>query len=210
MLKSHFSEESFKKSQSYADDKMKYGLIHEFYETLRTTAFTLFFISPAFWGKAKEICNKYGFDNEYYHTCMVIFLTSVFESIIGLPWSYYSNFVLEAKHGFNNMTVKFWLTDKVKKLFTIGIPLNAAIMCLIVWVVKFFGDNFYIYAWVLMSIVMFVMMYVYPEFIAPLFDKYSPLKEGVLKEKIEKLAGSLEFPLKKLYVVDGSKRSNHR
>jgi len=57
---------------------------------------------------------------------------------------------------------------------------------------------------------MFVMMYIYPEFIAPLFDKYSPLKEGELKEKIEKLAGSLEFPLKKLYVVDGSKRSSHR
>lgn len=209
MLKSHFTEDSFKKSKSYANDKMSYGFVHEFYENIRTTVFTVLFVSPWFWGKAKEICAQYGFENEYYETCVVIFLTTIFESVIGLPWGYYSNFVLEQKHGFNNMTVKFWLTDKLKKLFTIGIPLNSAIMCMIVWVVKFFGDNFYLYAWALVSVLMFVMMYIYPEFIAPLFDKYSPLKEGVLKEKIEKLAGSLDFPLKKLYVVDGSKRSSH-
>ena len=92
-------------------------------------------------------------------------------------------------------------------------------------VIKSFGEYFYFYAFVFVSIIMFVMMYVYPEFIAPLFDTYSPLADGDLKNQviihigdifflesniqIEELAGSLEFPLTKLFVVDGSKRSSH-
>ena len=64
------------------------------------------------------------------------------------------------------------------------LPLNAAIMSGVVWVINKFGEHFYIYAWGFVSAVVIVMMYVYPEFIAPIFDTYSPLKEGELKSKV--------------------------
>ena len=81
------------------------------------------------------------------------------------------------------MTLKFFFTDKIKKM-CIMLPLNAAIMSGVVWVINKFGEHFYIYAWGFVSAVVIVMMYVYPEFIAPIFDTYSPLKEGELKSKV--------------------------
>jgi STE24 endopeptidase len=81
------------------------------------------------------------------------------------------------------MTMKFYFTDKIKKLL-IMTPLNAAIVCGVVWVVNRFGEYFYIYSFGFVSIIVIVMMYIYPEFIAPLFDTYSPLKEGELKSKV--------------------------
>lgn len=83
------------------------------------------------------------------------------------------------------------------------------LMCGIVWIVKNGGDYFYIYVWLFCVVMSLVLMMVYPEFIAPLFDKYTPLPEGPLKVEIEKLASSLGFPLYKLYIVEGSRRSSH-
>lgn len=77
------------------------------------------------------------------------------------------------------------------------------------YIIKAGGDYFFVYLWAFVTIVALVMMTVYPDFIAPLFDKYTPLPDGHLKTGIEELAASIEFPLKKLYVVEGSKRSAH-
>ena len=79
--------------------------------------------------------------------------------------------------------IGFYIKDSVKKL-AIFTPLNCAIVCGLVWVIKTFGEMFYIYAFIFVSIIVFIMMTVYPEFIAPLFDTYSPLEDGELKEKV--------------------------
>ena len=81
------------------------------------------------------------------------------------------------------MTLKFFFVDKLKKM-AVMLPLNAAIMSGVVWVINKFGEHFYVYAFVFVSAVVFIMMTVYPEFIAPLFDTYSPLKDGELKTKV--------------------------
>jgi STE24 endopeptidase len=67
------------------------------------------------------------------------------------------------------------------------------------------GDYFFLYLWIFVTLVIVLLMTVYPDYIAPLFDKYSPLQEGELKSQIEKLAASIDFPLKKLYVVEGNR-----
>lgn len=79
----------------------------------------------------------------------------------------------------------------------------------VIWIVKNGGDYFFFYLWAFSVLVTLFMMIIYPEVIAPLFDKYTPLPEGDLKQKIEALAASLNFPLYKLYLVEGSKRSSH-
>lgn len=87
----------------------------------------------------------------------------------------------------------------------ISLPLSSGV----IWIIKNSGDYFYFYVWAfLMSMTMF-MIIIYPEVIAPLFDKYSPLPQGDLRTQIEALASSLKFPLYKLYIVEGSKRSSH-
>lgn len=78
-----------------------------------------------------------------------------------------------------------------------------------IWIVKNGGDYFFLYLWILSVVVSIFIMIIYPELIAPLFDNYSPLPDGELKQKIEELAASLKFPLYKLFIVEGSKRSSH-
>ena len=81
----------------------------------------------------------------------------------------------------------------------LGLPITAAI----IWIIKLGGEYFFIYVWIFLSIMLVLLMTIYPEFIAPLFDKYTPLPESELRQKIEALASRLNFPLKKLYVVEG-------
>ena len=85
------------------------------------------------------------------------------------------------------------------------LPLVAAIIKIVYWG----GDFFFLYLWAFVVGFTLFMMILYPEFIAPLFDKYTPLPEGELRTEIEKLAASIDFPLYKLFVVEGSKRSSH-
>jgi STE24 endopeptidase len=85
------------------------------------------------------------------------------------------------------------------------LPILAALIYIISWG----GDYFFVYAWLFSCIVILVFMTVFPDFIAPIFDKFTPLPDGELRTAIEKLAQSLAFPLTKLYVVENSKRSTH-
>lgn len=105
-------------------------------------------------------------------------------------------------------TAMFFIKDEIKKFFVaqiITLPILSSMIC----VVQNGGDYFFWYLWMLSVVVSLFMMILYPEVIAPLFDKYSPLPDGELKQKIEELAASLKFPLYKLFIVEGSKRSSH-
>ncbi|GMT00148.1 hypothetical protein PENTCL1PPCAC_22322, partial [Pristionchus entomophagus] len=133
---------------------------------------------------------------------------SVISFLIDLPLSLYENFIIEELHGFNKYTSKFYIIDAIKKLVlstVITIPLCSGA----VWLIENGGDLFFIYLWLFISVVILCMMTIYPAYIAPLFDQYSPLPDGELKTAIEGLAARLDYPLTKIYVVDGSTRSGH-
>jgi len=83
------------------------------------------------------------------------------------------------------------------------------ILSLLIYIIRIGGDYFFIYAWLFTTVITLVLITIYADFIAPLFDKYTPLQEGDLRTQIENLAKSVGFPLYKLYVVEGSKRSVH-
>ena len=102
----------------------------------------------------------------------------------------------------------FFAKDKLKKFVVMQI-ISLLLTSGVIWIIKNGGDNFVWYLWIFSVFMTLVMMIVYPEVIAPLFDKYSPLPEGELKQKIEALASSVNFPLYKLFIVEGSKRSSH-
>ena len=111
---------------------------------------------------------------------MFLFLFNIFNTVINLPFSVYGTFVLEEKHGFNQQTVAFYIKDQIKA-FVVGqaimLPLVAAIIKIIHWG----GPYFFVYLWVFVTLFSLFMLIIYPEFIAPLFDKYTPLPEGDLR-----------------------------
>jgi len=209
-LKKHTDPAEFKKTQSYQVDKWWFGLISGIWGEITGILTLAYFYMPFLWGVSTRLVAKSGLDptNEMYVTIAFFLLDNVKDTLLGLPWSLYSTFVIEERHGFNKQTIGLYFADLLKgQLLTLAIapPLLAAF----VYILLHSGPYVALYLWAFVFVVFMVFMTVYPEVIAPLFNKFDTLPEGNLRQKIEDLAGSLRFPLKKLFVIDGSKRSAH-
>ncbi|MDH3389446.1 MAG: M48 family metallopeptidase, partial [Gammaproteobacteria bacterium] len=138
----------------------------------------------------------------------VILSLTLISAILGLPFSLYQTFVIEERFGFNKTTLKTWLLDLVKTallVLLLGAPLLAAIL----WLMNRAGDLWWIYAWLLWTGFSLVMIWAYPTFIAPLFNKFSPLQDTNLRARIDDLLARCGFQSQGVFVVDGSKRSSH-
>jgi STE24 endopeptidase len=133
---------------------------------------------------------------------------AVISGALDLPFAYYRQFVLEERFGFNKMTRGLWLADMVK-----GTLVGAAIGLPLLWVVLTLMDRsgalWWFYAWLVWSGFQLLMMVLYPAVIAPLFNKFTPLADAALKDRIEGLMARVGFASKGLFVMDGSRRSAH-
>jgi STE24 endopeptidase len=129
-------------------------------------------------------------------------------SVIDLPFEYYRQFVLEARFGFNKMTFGLFVTDLVK-----GAALGAALGLPLVWItltlMEKSGALWWFYAWLVWSGFQLLLLLLYPTVIAPLFNKFTPLTDDSLRERIENLMKRVGFASSGLFVMDGSKRSAH-
>ncbi|XP_063092241.1 CAAX prenyl protease 1 homolog isoform X2 [Cavia porcellus] len=105
-------------------------------------------------------------------------------------------------------TLDFFMKDAIKK-FVVTQCILLPVSSLLLYIIKIGGDYFFIYAWLFTLVVSLVLVTIYADYIAPLFDKFTPLPEGKLKQEIEVMAKNIDFPLTKVYVVEGSKRSSH-
>jgi STE24 endopeptidase len=133
---------------------------------------------------------------------------AILSGLIDLPLDYYRQFVLEERFGFNKMTPRLFVTDMLK-----GVLLGAALGLPLLWVVLTLmektGDLWWLYAWLVWSGFQLLMMVLYPTVIAPMFNKFSPLQDESLKQRIEGLMQRVGFASKGLFVMDGSRRSAH-
>ena len=127
-------------------------------------------------------------------------------SIISLPFSVYSTFVIEEKFGFNKTTVKTFIIDMIKGAF-LGALIGGPLAALIIWFYYEMGDYFWITAWVGMTVFSLFMTMFAASWIMPLFNKFTPLEEGELRTAIEAYCDKVGFKLTNLFVMDGSKRS---
>jgi STE24 endopeptidase len=141
--------------------------------------------------------------------CALLFfgIIGFVSDVINIPFSYYDNFVIENKFGFNMMTIKTFITDHFKS-WLIAIILGAPVLALITWLYYTIGNNFWLLAWGVVIVISVFVNFFYSELIAPLFNKQEPLAEGELRDKIERFAEKVGFKLKNIYVIDGSKRSS--
>jgi STE24 endopeptidase len=140
-------------------------------------------------------------------TAGLVFLSALLlaQSVVGLPFSIYATFVIEKKFGFNQTTPATFILDCVKALLlaaVIGLPLAAAVL----WI---FGNvgHAWLWAWAMVTTFQLLLTWLAPSLIMPLFNKFTPMPEGELKQSIEALGARCGFPLAGVFVMDGSKRS---
>jgi len=209
-LKETIDEETFQKSRAYSIDKSVFGFWSGLYSQVEGTLILTLGGIPYLWDLSGKTLAYVGYGPEYEILQSITFtlFATVWSTVTGLPWSVYSTFVVEEKHGFNKQTWQFYTKDKIKKFF-VGQLIGLPILSLLLYIIRAGGQFFFVYAWLFVLLTSLFMMTIYPDFIAPLFDRYDRLPDGALRTKIEHLAASIQFPLTKLYVVDGSKRSNH-
>jgi STE24 endopeptidase len=134
----------------------------------------------------------------------VIFL----QSLIGLPLAVYRTFVVEQRFGFNRMTARLFVIDLVKYTL-VGLALGVPLLLAVLWLMERMGPWWWLYVWIVWTAFSLVLMMVYPAYILPLFNKFTPLAGGELAERVARLLARTGFRSRGLYVMDGSKRSSH-
>ncbi|KAK9144890.1 hypothetical protein Sjap_004793 [Stephania japonica] len=209
-LEGIISQEKFEKSRAYSVDKSNFHFVHELVTIVMDCTVLVYRVLPWFWKKSGDFAVLVGLnaDNEIIHSLAFLGGVMIWSQITDLPFSLYSTFVIEARHGFNKQTIRLFFRDMFKSIclsLLIGPPIISAIIV----IVQKGGPYLAIYLWGFTFVLSIVMMTLYPILIAPLFNKFTTLPEGELRQKIETLASSLKFPLKKLFVIDGSTRSSH-
>lgn len=197
-----YDEDTYARSQEYTKVRTRFGFV--------TTAFDLLLLL-GFWFSGgfnwlDEIVRSWEF-GELATGIIYISLLLIAKSVISLPFSIYSTFVIEERFGFNKTTPKTFIMDLLKGLLlggVIGIPLLAGILAFFMYT----GEWAWLYAWVAVTVFTLMMQYVAPTWIMPLFNKFTPLEEGELRTAIENYTEKVDFPLQGLFVIDGSKRSS--
>ncbi|XP_076445131.1 CAAX prenyl protease 1 homolog [Babylonia areolata] len=210
VLEGVLDTETFDKARLYQLDKSTFGFWYGLFSQVESTLILVLGGIPYLWAVAGRIIGHYGFGPDYEITQSLVFtvLSFIFSAVTSQPFSVYSTFVIEERHGFNKQTPGFYAKDQVKK-FVVMLAILLPITATLIFIIKAGGDYFFIYAWFFTFVVSLLLITIYADYIAPLFDKFTPLPEGELRTQIEKLAASIKFPLTKLFVVEGSKRSSH-
>lgn len=134
----------------------------------------------------------------------VMMLTSLFE----MPFSLYRTFVIESRFGFNKMTFALYLVDALKGTL-IGAVLGLPLLYGVLWLMDRMGDQWWLYVWGVWVTFNLLILFIYPSFIAPLFNKFQPMQDEALKSRIEALLAKCGFTSSGLFVMDGSRRSSH-
>ncbi len=142
------------------------------------------------------------------HGMALIISTVLLLSVIEIPFSYYRTFVIEQQYGFNKMTPTMFFSDLIKQ-YTLGFLLSAPLLFGILWLMEKMGDSWWLYAWLAWVAFNLFLLAIYPTWIAPLFNKFSPLEDTSLRARIEQLLHKCGFESSGLFVMDGSRRSSH-
>lgn len=202
-FKDSISLDDHQKAADYTTAKTQLGMIETGFGTMILLGWTL--------AGGLEILNQFVTSWEYSAiitgTCFILGLM-IISSIIELPMSLYSTFVLEERFGFNKTTPTTFAMDMFKGLLLmliIGTPLLMAVL----WIMEKMGTYWWFYVWLVWTGFSLLMLWAYPVIIAPLFNKFRPLEEGSTRDRIQSLLKRTGFKSKGIFVMDGSKRSAH-
>mmetsp|Transcript_27667 Transcript_27667/g.38113 ORF Transcript_27667/g.38113 Transcript_27667/m.38113 type:complete len:472 (-) Transcript_27667:1008-2423(-) len=218
-LESFVTSETFVKSVAYGKDKFTFKIFEGCYSIIEGLSMICLGYLPFMWDSSKSLSTSIlvavypnqetsQLFNEIMITWVFIVLTTLLDTVIKLPFSLYSTFVVEQRHGFNKSTLALFFQDKLLTL-ALTFVLSMPILSIVIWLVRLGGEYFYFYVWLFLLVVSVILMTIYPTLIAPLFNKYTKLEDGEVKTAIENLSKRVSFPLTQVFQVDGSRRSAH-
>lgn len=200
-LRGIYDEREYSRFQNYKRENDWFGLLSSSFSFL----VTLIFLCAGGFGWYNAWITGIT-DSVLWQTLLFMGGLALISGLIGLPFDWYATFHIEEKYGFNKTTPKIYLADLIKGMLVsavVGGVLLAAIVGFYIWM----GDRFWLYAWGLVTVFSVFMSMFYSQLIVPLFNKQTPLENGVLRDKIQVFALKAGFKLDNIYVIDGSKRS---
>lgn len=200
----NISLDAHQKAADYTSAKTKLALIETFAQAILLVVLTLghgLQSIDSVWQARMP-------NHEMLRGALVILSALMISSAVDLPFDYYKTFVIDARFGFNKMSRTMFLTDMIKQA-TIGLLLGAPILFAALWLMQSAGEYWWLYLWAVWSLFNLLVLAIYPTFIAPMFNKFTPLQDEALKKRIEALLKKCGFKSQGLFVMDGSARSSH-
>lgn len=201
ILRDIYDPEKYKQQQLYFRTNTRFGMLTSSFSFV----ITLLMYSLGGFAWVDQLVQSY--IQSLIWTPIIFFGVLYFvNDIISIPFDWYDTFVIEQQFGFNKVTRKLFLFDKLKE-YAMTIILGGGILFVIVWIYNLTPDYFWLLAWAVVTAFSLFMTMFYSEIIVPLFNKQTPLEEGELRTEIEKFAVKSGFNLTNIFVIDGSKRS---
>ncbi len=201
------SEEEFAKTLAYSQDKQRYYFVSYLVGEVATLLFILWQGFGYVENLAQSIALALG-GGEIYRGLAFFAILGLLSSLLSLPFSYYSTFVIEERHGFNRQKPLNFFADLGKGL-VLSILLGAPLLSGVLWIMMNLGSFWWLWAWGLLSAFSLLTSFIYPTLLAPLFNKFTKIEDGELKDAIYKLAEKVDFATSGIYVMDASRRSSH-
>lgn len=196
-----FDSTERQKAKKYAGANYKLSLFQSFFSFV-------VLISVLLWGGfgALDRAVSESIENPILRSLVFLGILGFASQILSLPFQLYSTFNIEQKFGFNKMTVRLFIQDRIKGLL-LSAMIGGALLALLNLAYNNLGEYFWIVGWILVSSVSIFLAMFFTTLLLPIFNKLSPLTEGDLRRSIENYAQQVKFPLTNIFVMDGSKRS---
>ena len=197
------SLEAHQKAADYSSTNTRLSIVHILLDAFVLLVFTL--------GGGLQLLSNFWlgfFELGIWHGMALIVSTLLIASVLELPLNIYHTFVVEARFGFNKVTPALFIADILKQLLLaalFGLPFLAGVL----WLMGKMGENWWLYVWFAWMAFNLLVLAIYPTFIAPFFNKFTPLDDIQLKARIEQFLKKCGFKAEGLFVMDGSKRSSH-
>ena len=198
-----FDKDKYIKSQEYTKTNTNFSFLTSTFSLI----VNLSFILGGFYNTIDLYVRGFGYDSEV--TGLLFFgLLFVINDLLNIPFSLYKTFIIETKYGFNKTTLKTFWMDKIKGYF-LTVLIGGPVLYLILYFFANFTEYGWLYVWIFLIAFSIIMQPIFTTFIAPMFNKFTPLEDGPLLTRIKDYLSKINFPVQRLEVVDGSKRSSH-
>lgn len=201
ILSGIYDEEKYDRQQSYFRTNVRLGMVSSVFSFL--LMFGLFVFKGFAWLDAlARMCTS----NELLVSLLFFLFFGILSAVVSLPFQIYDTFVVEERFGFNKVTPRLFVFDRLKD-WMLSILISGLLLTAVIVIYQLMPDYFWLLAWAVVSAFSLFMSLFYSELIVPLFNKQTPLPEGELRTAIEAFANKTGFALKNIYVIDNSKRS---
>jgi len=201
VLAEYLTEAKLVEAKSYQKDNFKFKLITSSF----TFLLTFLFITQGWFGEIDSRIGGLGF-SPFLNSLLFFGLVFIASDILSLPFDYYSTFVIEEKYGFNKTTLATFFSDKLIA-YLLSLLVGGGLLLVFLWLIHTMGPNFWWQFWIIASVFMVLVNVGYTAWIIPLFNTLTPLAEGEVRDKLLQYAAKVNFSVKHIFVMDGSRRS---